>query len=411
MKNLEQVESVLRNLSSATRKRRLSERHSLSSIFTKTAPDDAEKELRSLAAANPTDVGAQMDVIRLLRTTKGPAAARQELEARIKKGGQVSEYQIALAEFEIGQGNVRDGVSCSRIWAAVKLPAKSALAAKIKLAEFYFGTKKFDEAETLVSQILREDSRNVSGLKLLAGIRIGRGQLDAAIADLRQALNDYPRSADLMLLLASAYERNGSIELADKQYADATKVSNFNASVGLNYAAFLQRRGTLERAEDILVELSKRSPNNLAVLSTLAQVRLARQEWIGAQEIADTIRRIGNDNGAADQILAAVFSGQKKYSESINVLEKAYVADPDDVVRMVALVNGFVKAQQDDKATTFLQTVLKSNPANAEAYVMLGSIQLPKKCTGSGVEKLSGRDRAATEKCQWLSGACRFLRS
>ena len=181
-----------------------------------------------------------------------------------------------------------------------------------------------------------------------------------------------------MLLLAAAYERNGSIELADKQYADATKVSNFNAAVGLNYAAFLQRRGTVERAEDILVELSKRSPNNLAVLSTLAQVRLARQEWIGAQEIADTIRRIGNDHGAADQILAAVFSGQKKYSESINILEKAYVAAPDNVVRMVALVNELIRAQQFDKAETFLQTVLKKNPANAEAYLMLGSIQLLK---------------------------------
>ena len=97
-----------------------------------------------------------------------------------------------------------------------------------------------------MTEILRKDDRNTSGLKLRASIRLEHGQLDAAIADLRQALNDQPRSAELMLLLASAYERSGSIELAEKQYADATKASNFDAVVGLNYVAFLQRRGNVE---------------------------------------------------------------------------------------------------------------------------------------------------------------------
>ena len=137
-----------------------------------------------------------------------------------------------------------------------------------------------------------------------------RGQLDAAIADLRQALEDQPRSSDLMDLLASAYERSGSIELADKEYADATKVSNFGVAPSINYVAFLRRRGNLERAEDVLTQSAQRSPNNIPVLTTLAEVRLARQNWIGAQEIADTIRRIGNARGLGDQIMAAALNGR-----------------------------------------------------------------------------------------------------
>ena len=39
------------------------------------------------------------------------------------------------------------------------------------------------------------------------------------------------------------------------------------------------------------------------VLSALAQVRLARKNWSGAQEIAESIRRIDNSGGLADQIL------------------------------------------------------------------------------------------------------------
>ena len=61
------------------------------------------------------------------------------------------------------------------------------------------------------------------------------------------------------------------------------------------------------RAEDLLTELASRWPNNIAILSTLAQVRLARQNWIGAQEVAETIRRIGNPR-FADQILGVALS-------------------------------------------------------------------------------------------------------
>ena len=41
---------------------------------------------------------------------------------------------------------------------------------------------------------------------------------------------------------------------------------------------------------------------------------------------------------------------------------------------MVLLVRALVHAKQTDRAVSFLQAILKSNPTNAEAYVLLGSI-------------------------------------
>src|SRR5262249_15608538 len=124
------------------------------------------------------------------------------------------------------------------------------LAARIKLAETYLSTNKPASAEPIIAEILSKDARNTAGLKLRASLRMDRGELEPAIADLRQALNDQPQSTDLMLLLALAYERSGKIELAEKQYADVLRVSNFNPTIGLNYVAFLQRRGSTTRAEE-----------------------------------------------------------------------------------------------------------------------------------------------------------------
>lgn len=339
--------------------------------------DEAEAELRSLAAANPNDVEAGLDVVRFLISTKGPAAGQQALEARINAGGQVFKYQIALAEFQFSQGKFADSFKLLENLATAGSPPEQALAAKVKLAEMQLSQKKLDAVDVLVTDILGKDSRNIGGLKLRAALRMERGQFDPAISDLRQALNDQPRSTDLMLQLAVAYERSGAIELAEKQFADATRTSNFDASVGLNYVAFLRRRGNVAHAEEILSELAGRSPNNTRVLSVLAEVRLARQNWVGAQEVAEAIRRIGNNNqGLADQILGVALSGRNKLDESITALRSAYAANSDATQPMFALVSTLVRAKQMDRAVAFLKTVLEKNPANAEAHVLLGSVQL-----------------------------------
>lgn len=374
---LDQVESLLRKFVELYPKEAAFRQQLVKLYVDQKRLDEAEAELRSLAAANPNDVEAGLDVVRFLIATKGPAAGQQALEARINAGGQVFKYQIALAEFQFSQGKFADSFKLLEELARTASAPEQALAAKVKLAEMQFSQKKFDAVDALVADILGKDSRNIGGLKLRAALRVERGQFDPAISDLRQALNDQPRSTDLMLQLAVAYERSGAIELAEKQFADATRTSNFDASVGLNYVAFLRRRGNVAHAEEILSELAGRSPNNTRVLSVLAEVRLARQNWVGAQEVAEAIRRIGNNNqGLADQILGVALSGRNKLDESISALRSAYAANSAATQPMFALVSTLVRAKQMDRAVAFLKTVLEKNPANAEAHVLLGSIQL-----------------------------------
>ena len=384
--DLKQQEALLRKLVDLYPSEPALQRSLINLYVKQKRYDDGEKELRAFAAAHSSDAAAGLNVVRFLQQFKGPAAARQELMARINAGGQVFQYQLALADLDLAEGKVADGIQLLENLVSNAGSPEDILAAQVKLAQMQFQQKKFDRAEELVSSILRKDSRNIDGLKLRASIRLQRGQLDVAIADLRQALDDQPRASDLMVLLANAYERSGSMELAEKQYADAAKTSGFDAGVSLNYVAFLQRRGNVERAEDILTQLAQRWPNNVVVLSALADVRLARQNWIGAQQIAEKIRQIGDRQALSDQILAAALSGQGKYGDSIKILESAQAAAPAAAQPMAALVSTLVRAKKLDEAESFLQTALKTNPANAEAHVLLGSVQLVKNAPDQAVQ-------------------------
>jgi cellulose synthase operon protein C len=343
-------------------------------------PEDAEKELRAIAAADPKNQQYTLELIRFLYTVKGPAAAHDELIARINAGGEIFPYQLALAELEFDQGQIDDSFKAlESLINSTSLTQAQIATAKVMLAEFNLRRKDTDAAEKIVNDVLAIDQRNDDALKLRASIRLGRNQVDGAISDLRQALNDQPRSTDFMLMLATAYELKGSIDLADKQLADALKVSNFNVNVGLDYVGFLRRRGGNDRAYEVLTELANRWPNNMQVLTALADARLARQDWTGAQQVADAIKHLGaNSNVVADQISGAALAGEQKYDASIAALQSAVTAAPSAVQPLAALVSTMVRAKQTDRAIAFLQTVLKENSNNAEAYVLLGNIQVAK---------------------------------
>src|SRR4029078_4813859 len=97
---------------------------------------EAAKELRTIAAANPENTGAELDVVRFLGGVKGLAEAREELVTRIKAGGDVFPYQMALADLDFVQGKFDDSVALLEGLINAPDSPEHTLAAQAKLAEF-----------------------------------------------------------------------------------------------------------------------------------------------------------------------------------------------------------------------------------------------------------------------------------
>lgn len=374
--NLPQAEALLQTLVEAYPKYIAFRRELIRLYLFEHRNADAIKEQRAVVAQNSNDTQAQLELAKLLDVTEGTDSARKRLEALIKAGGDVFPYQIALAQLDFTAGHFSDSVVLLQNLIKNDSAPNNVIVSQLQLAQMYLAKEQVDAAESLVSDVLHKDARNTTGLKLRASIAMDRGKLEDAIADLRQALNDQPRDTSLMLMLATAYERSGSIDLAEKEYADAMQTSNHNPTDTLPYVAFLQRRGDIAHAEDVLTDLASRWPKDIKVLTALGQIRLARQEWAGAQEIAETIKRLSGNQTLANELLGASLAGEEKYSESLSALQNAYAEQPTATQPMFAMVRVYLSAHEPEKAVAFLQSVLKASPDNADAYVLLGSVQL-----------------------------------
>jgi len=348
--------------------------------------DEAEKELRARASANPADSKVGLDLARFLNVVKGPDVARVELDKRIKEGGDIFDYQLALAELNIVQNKTSEATELLQTLANTGSTPERKISAQVRLAGLYLSKGNAAAAEPIIAGILEKDRKNVGALRLRAAINIDKGQIDAAVSDLREALNEQPKSSELLMLLAVAYERGGKNELADRQYADALKSSASNPDVALQYVAFLQRRGDASHAEDVLTEVSGRYPGNLKVLSSLAQLRLSRQNWAGALAVADSVAKLNDGRVVADQIRASALAGQNKIDESIAVLEDAHKGSPDSVQPVLALVSAYVRQGKADKAVDLLQEIRKKFPNNAQILVLLGQTRAAQKKDAEAVK-------------------------
>src|SRR5262249_9689878 len=118
---------------------------------------DAEKELRRIANANPTNSELELDLVRLLYSTKGRDAAKNELLDRIDAGGDVFLYKIALADLYLSYGNFSGAEQLIRDLIRNTASPEQTLAAQTKLAEIYLKDNKIEDAESLASEILRKD--------------------------------------------------------------------------------------------------------------------------------------------------------------------------------------------------------------------------------------------------------------
>jgi cellulose synthase operon protein C len=340
--------------------------------------DDAERELRALAKSKPQDVEANLDLVKFLASFpgKGPDVAVAELKRLINAGNSASAYKSSLAQlyFELGRNDestalLKDVISKEGI-------NEAGIAARLDLSGKFILGKKLDEAEGLVSEALKNDARNVEGLRQKAAIDLERGKLDDASTVLRQALGEAPGNPLLYQMMAAVNERNGAVELADKSMSDAFRVSKYNPKMGLDYARFLIRRGKSEHAESLLTDILGIAPNNVEVLSLLADLKLRRQDWQGAQDLAEAIKKAPGNSAISGQISAAALLGQNKLEDSIHALLEANASSPNRPETKFALVKAYLKVQKFAEAEDFLKTVLTAEPNNADARVYLGVVQM-----------------------------------
>ncbi len=337
--------------------------------------DEAEKEYRA-AAQDPDDVEANSGLVSFLLSVRGPEVAVTELKRLITAAKKPFSYELQLADVLYSQNEKPVALDLLRKLSKAAGISDDGIAARLSLAGKLLDQRQYGELETVLGEVIANDARNIAALKIRGAMRIEKGELEPALNDLREALSYNHDDNSIRLLLASAYERKASYELAAKELVDAYNNGRSGAEVGLAYAGFLLRRGSFDRAEDILADVLAVSPRNRQVMGLLADLRIRKGDWKGAEALAKMAKDTTGDTLIAEKIMGASLAGQGKYDEAIGYFQKAAAASPTDLQPMFALVRSQIKAGKMAEAEAFANSMITANPNNPASHILNGAVQL-----------------------------------
>ncbi|MBC7755573.1 MAG: tetratricopeptide repeat protein [Bdellovibrio sp.] len=335
---------------------------------------EAEQQLHAIATKSPDNLLAKLDVVNFLLATKGGAAGRTEMESFVKK--EPKNYDLAFALGDLYRAQ-KDSVAEEKLLNQIIKDASGTAPgykAQGLIAYKLMANGKNAEASKMLNDIITADTSNSLALTLRANLAMQEKNYDAAISDLRSVLRDSPDSSNAALMLATTYESVGSAQLAEESYIKAFDTSKQSAKYGVPYAQFLVRRKQPERAEKLLESMLSSHPSDAQALRALAQFKISKGDYAGAQALADRVKNSDAQSPITDEILGAISSNKNDLVGTISALKRAHDKFPNDIKIINSIVNAYVQAGKTQDAIGFMQTVLKTNPNNTDVKLMMGQL-------------------------------------
>lgn len=362
-------------------------------------PAGAEAVLRAAAdAAAPGEAAPALDLVTFLLQTRGPGAARAELDARIAaagSGGAAAPFRRAAAGIDFAAGRQAEAIAALRSLLAGATASDATRDLQLALAEMLAATTATDtstgaaaESAALAAAILAADPGHEGALKLRARTALAEDRPEAAIADLRTLLAGAPRDAEAMTIMAFAHARSGDRDLMGERLARAVEVSDRAPAESLRYAGFLMQDGRSGPAEGVVIDALRRAPADPRLLAALGRIQLARQDWPRAEATAGRLQALADaGNAAAGPLAAAVaarsLAGRGRIAEGLGRLgPDPFATDPfvtdsfeTGPETAAALLRAQVAAGDAAGAKAWLDARIAANPDAVPARLLRAELR------------------------------------
>ncbi|WDI32102.1 tetratricopeptide repeat protein [Hyphococcus flavus] len=333
----------------------------------------AREQFRAIVDLEPENLNAKLNVVRLANRVQGTAAAEAQLQEFIDANPDNDDLKFAMVDFLIEEDEP------GRARALLDQLADGddqdvALKAKNKISVLLLGEGDRESAIALIDEILEVDERNTDALMKRAALQIDDEEFDQAIVNLRTALDNSPDEYDAMVLMATAFEKQENFSFAQAEFAKAYESSDRQARIAQQFSRFLLRRRNTERAEEVLVDSLAAHPGHLENLRLLATIRLARQDWRGAEEVAGMIEQIETQDELAANVKSAAYFGLGDYDSVIETLTARDEVAPLESRPLSSLVTAYLRTDRLDEAQALLDRMLGADPDNYQARIMMARV-------------------------------------
>ena len=334
--------------------------------------DKAVAEYSSLQSDHPKDLQVKKNYIQILI-----------LKDRLDEAGKLNSEILKSTPHDVdalvykGQIQLRQNDAAGAIQSlqsALQSDSNSAVA-HYQLGLAYSRQRDLNRAESEWREAVRLKPDLTEAQRLIAGVEISRGEVDAVMQTANQIIQAQPYSADGFLIRSLA-------ELARQKYADAQKdAEEARSRAPQSFAVYFQLGNVqlaqkhFSEAETLYQQSLDKDPSSADALSGLMNTYVAQKQYDKAIAAANTqIAKSPNSSNFYDLLGTALFDGKKDYAGAEAALRKAIALDKNNIDALEKLGKVQIQGGSMDQAlATFLQAA-KDNPNEVRFYILAGEL-------------------------------------
>ena len=388
-KQLDKAEQMLQEMI-RVEPEKLQHRAFLASLYAQiNQADKAEKILREAIAADSRDVGRYLLLAEFLATRKGVPEAEKELLANIKDVPEKNPLRLALAylyertkAYDKAEGIYREIIKESGT-------ERDGLAAMDKLAGLLATKGQYDQAEQLISDVLKENPQDSGALILKGRLALATGNPDEAIASFRTVLKDQPNSVDLYTYLADANMMSNAPELAKENLMKALELNPQSVKAHLAVAQYYAKTGDYDTALQKADLALKVSPNNFDVMQFKVEIYGVTENVTGLRSVLLAMKETHPDNPIGYYQLGQFYLAQKKYDAAIREFESGFEKFPDVLEPLSGIASAYLAQNKADKAISRLSGIIKEEPDHPFAHELLAEVYISTKKYDEATKELN----------------------
>lgn len=334
--------------------------------------DKAVGEYSALYSDHPKDLLTKKNYIQLLILKDRLDEATKLNNEILKPTPHDVEALVYKGEIHLRQNDSAGAVDSFQ--SALKNDPNSAIA-HYQLGLAYSQQRDLRRAESEWREAVRLKPDLTEAQRLIAGLQISRGEIDAVTQTAEQIIQAQPYSPDGFLIRSLA-------EVAHQKFADAEQ----DALQAMNRApqSFVPyfQLGNVQLAQKHFPEAEKfyqqaleKDSSSSDALSGLMNTYVAQKQYDKAIAAANTqIAKSPSTSNFYDLLGTALFDGNKDYPGAQTALQKAVALDKNNIDALEKL--GKVQAQQGalDQAIATYQQASKDNPSEARFYILSGEL-------------------------------------
>ncbi|GMR16558.1 MAG: hypothetical protein BMS9Abin31_0904 [Gammaproteobacteria bacterium] len=350
----------------------------------KSAYYEAERVLRTAVKKLPNNYDAKLNLINYLARRKSLDAAQTQLLVYLKDSPDSNKLKFSLANLYQQAKAIDKAETVYKDIIVADGVNKDGLVARNLLIRLYIASKKNDNAENLITEILAKSPRDTDALIMRASFAVARKDFVAAIADYGTVLQDNPYQPEVLRELGRVYLANKQLELARTQYDKASAADPGNVGLLLELAQIDINNENSENALKLIEIAHRRQPQNRAVLESLYKLRLSKKDLPGALVVANKMKQIEEMKAEGFYAAGLVYQQQAKHEKSYKQFTEALKIQPESTKLQTSLTRSLLLQKKTSKAISQLKKQLKNTSNKAFIHNLLGEIYVAQKRNKQG---------------------------